>query len=42
MNIIVFIFGFAIFVMYLIGYVLVITNQNKIQDKQDENDPELN
>ena len=42
MDLIVFILGFLVFVIYLTGYVMVISSQNKIQDKQEENDPELN
>ncbi len=39
---IIFIVGFVIFCLYLIGFLGVIYNQNKIQDKELENDPEIN
>ena len=39
---IIFIVGFVIFCLYLIGFLAVIHNQNKIQDKELENDPEIN
>ena len=39
---IIFIVGFVIFCLYLIGFLTVIYNQNKIQDKELENDPEIN
>ena len=39
---IIFIVGFVIFCLYLIGFLAVIYNQNKIQDKELENDPEIN
>lgn len=42
MDLLVFLVGFGVFSLYLLGYVLVITNQNKIQDEQDKKDPELN
>ena len=38
---IIFIVGFVIFCLYLIGFLAVIYNQNKIQDKELENDPEI-
>lgn len=38
---IIFIVGFAIFCLYLIGFLAVIYTQNKIQDKELENDPEI-
>tara|TARA_B100000575_G_scaffold269449_1_gene249125 strand:- start:2088 stop:2231 length:144 start_codon:yes stop_codon:yes gene_type:complete len=41
MDIIVFLVGFSVFSLYLLGYVLVIRNQNKIQDDLEKNDPEL-
>jgi uncharacterized membrane protein len=34
LNAILFIIGCVIFVLYLVGYVMVITSQNKIQDKE--------
>ena len=39
---IIFIVGFIIFCLYLIGFLTVIYNQNKIQDEELENDPEIN
>ena len=39
---IIFIVGFVIFCLYLISFLAVIYNQNKIQDKELENDPEIN
>tara|TARA_Y200000002_G_C22632529_1_gene643150 strand:+ start:361 stop:492 length:132 start_codon:yes stop_codon:yes gene_type:complete len=41
MDLLVFLVGFGVFSLYLLGYVLVITSQNKIQDEQDKKDPEL-
>ena len=41
MDLIIFIVGFIIFVVYLIAILTVIYRQNKIQDKELENDPEL-
>ena len=40
LNGILFIIGCVIFVLYLVGYVLVITNQNKIQDQEDQKNKE--
>ena len=40
LNGILFIIGCVIFVLYLVGYVLVITNQNKIQDHEDQKNKE--
>lgn len=40
LNGILFIIGCVIFVLYLVGYVLVITNQNKIQDQEDQKNNE--
>ena len=34
LNAILFIIGCVIFVLYLVGYVMVITSQNKIQHKE--------
>ena len=34
LNAILFIIGCVIFVLYLVGYVMVITSQNKNQDKE--------
>ena len=42
MDLIIFIVGFIIFVLYLIAFLSVIYRQNKIQDQELENDPELN
>ena len=39
---IIFIVGFVIFCLYLIGFLAVIYTQNKIQDDEIENDPEIN
>ena len=39
---IIFIVGFVIFCLYLIGFLMVIYTQNKIQDEELENDPEIN
>ena len=41
MDLIIFIVGFIIFVVYLIAFLTVIYRQNKIQDQELENDPEL-
>ena len=38
---IIFIVGFVIFCLYLVGFLAVIYNQNKIQDEELENDPEI-
>ena len=38
---IIFVVGFVIFCLYLIGFLAVIYNQNKIQDEELENDPEI-
>ena len=40
LNGILFTIGCVIFVLYLVGYVLVITNQNKIQDQEDQKNKE--
>lgn len=39
---IIFIIGLVIFCLYLIGFLSVIYNQNKIQDEELKNDPEIN
>ena len=39
---IIFTVGFVIFCLYLIGFLAVIYTQNKIQDDELENDPEIN
>jgi len=39
LNSILFIIGCIIFVLYLVGYVLVIKSQNKIQDKEQGKSP---
>ena len=41
MDLIIFIIGFLIFVIYLVAFLTVIYRQNKIQDEELENDPEL-
>ena len=41
MDLIIFIVGFIIFVVYLVEFLTVIYRQNKIQDQELENDPEL-
>ena len=41
MDLIIFIVGFLIFVIYLITFLTVIYKQNKIQDEELENDPEI-
>ena len=38
---IIFIVGFVIFCLYLVGFLAVIYNQNNIQDVELENDPEI-
>tara|TARA_B100001057_G_scaffold125716_2_gene124529 strand:- start:10142 stop:10279 length:138 start_codon:yes stop_codon:yes gene_type:complete len=41
-NKIIFIVGLVIFCLYLIGFLSVIYTQNKIQDEELKNDPEIN
>ena len=41
MDLIIFIVGFIIFILYLIAFLTVIYKQNKLQDEELENDPEL-
>ena len=41
MDLIIFIVGFLIFVIYLAAFLTVIYRQNKIQDEELENDPEM-
>ena len=41
MDLIIFIVGFMIFILYLIAFLTVIYRQNKLQDEELENDPEL-
>jgi phosphotransferase system glucose/maltose/N-acetylglucosamine-specific IIC component len=41
MDLIIFIVGFLIFVIYLVAFLTVIYTQNKIQDEELENDPEM-
>ena len=41
MDLIIFIVGFIIFILYLIAFLIVIYRQNKLQDEELENDPEL-
>ena len=38
---VIFIVGFVIFCLYLIGFLSVIYSQNKIQDEELKNDPEM-
>ena len=42
MDLIIFIVGFIIFVLHLIAFLTIIYRQNKIQDEELDNDPELN
>ena len=42
MDLLLFVVGFIIFVIYLACLVYVITTQNKIQQKNELEDPELN
>ena len=41
MDLIIFIVGFLIFMIYLVAFMTVIHRQNKIQDQELENDPEI-
>ncbi len=41
MDLIIFIVGFIIFILYLIAFLTVIYRQNKLQDEELENDPEI-
>ena len=41
MDLIIFIVGFIIFILYLITFLTVIYRQNKLQDEELENDPEI-
>ena len=41
MDLIIFIVGFVIFVIYLVTFMTVVYRQNKIQDQELENDPEI-
>jgi len=41
MDLIIFIVGFLIFVFYFVAFLTVIYTQNKIQDEELENDPEM-
>ena len=41
MDLIIFIVGFIIFILYLIAFLTVIYRQNKLQDEELKNDPEL-
>ena len=41
MDLIIFIVGFLIFVIYRVTFMTVIYRQNKIQDQELENDPEI-
>ena len=40
-DIVLFIVGFLIFVVYLVAFLTVIYKQNKIQDQELQDDPEL-
>tara|TARA_B100001057_G_scaffold302958_1_gene303180 strand:- start:109 stop:243 length:135 start_codon:yes stop_codon:yes gene_type:complete len=40
-NIVIFIVGFLIFIVYLVAFLTVIYKQNKIQDQELQDDPEL-
>tara|TARA_B100000927_G_C16413737_1_gene448355 strand:+ start:771 stop:905 length:135 start_codon:yes stop_codon:yes gene_type:complete len=40
-DIVIFIVGFLIFIVYLIAFLTVIYKQNKIQDQELQDDPEL-
>lgn len=40
-DIVIFIVGFLIFVVYLVAFLTVIYKQNKIQDQELQDDPEL-
>jgi len=41
MDLIIFIVGFIIFILYLVAFLTVIYRQNKLQDEELENDPEI-
>ena len=41
MDLIIFIVGFIIFIIYSVAFLTVIYTQNKIQDEELENDPEI-
>jgi len=41
MDTIIFIVGFLIFIVYMIAFLAVIYKQNKIQEQELENDPEI-
>jgi hypothetical protein len=40
-NTIIFIVGFLIFIVYMLAFLAVIYKQNKIQEQELENDPEI-
>ena len=40
-DIVIFIVGFLIFIVYLVAFLTVIYKQNKIQDQELQDDPEL-
>jgi hypothetical protein len=40
-NTIIFIVGFLIFIAYMLAFLVVIYKQNKIQEQELENDPEI-
>ncbi len=41
MDTIIFIVGFIIFIAYMLAFLAVIYKQNKIQEQELENDPEI-
>ena len=41
MDTIIFIVGFLIFIAYMLAFLTVIYKQNKIQEQELENDPEI-
>jgi phosphotransferase system glucose/maltose/N-acetylglucosamine-specific IIC component len=41
MDTIIFIVGFLIFIAYMLAFLVVIYKQNKIQEQELENDPEI-
>ena len=40
-DIVIFIVGFLIFIVYLVAFLTIIYKQNKIQDQELQDDPEL-
>tara|TARA_B100001094_G_scaffold65341_1_gene61429 strand:- start:185 stop:325 length:141 start_codon:yes stop_codon:yes gene_type:complete len=41
MDTIIFIVGFLIFILYMVAFLAVIYKQNKIQEQELKNDPEI-